>query len=182
MKEVGRQDSEETRRRVLEYLSKRPSAMTIEVARKLEVPEVEVLRAQEGRNCWELRADAFEEVMNELLGMGKCHVFCPNRYAVLESFGEFGGYSITGPYFNVQTGTLDMHIRYEGIASMFCLDKLGHMDRKPAHSVQFYDSEGQAVFKVFLTQHSGDGGYDPKHLEIYENLKRRFGRPSAAES
>lgn len=150
--------------------------MTVEVARKLEIPERDVLRAQEGQTCWELRADTFEGIMNELPSLGKCHVFCSNRYAVLECWGQFGGYSLAGPYFNVQTDTLDMHIRHEGISAIFCLDKPGHLDRRITHSIQFYDPDGAAIFKIFLTETPGDEGYDPRHLEIYENLKKSYRR------
>lgn len=167
--------SEETRCRVLEYLEKHPSAMTVSVAQKLDVPEADVLRAQEGRKTWELRAEAFRDIMDELPELGRCHVFCSNRYAFMETFGAFGGYSVTGPFFNVQTDTLDMHIRYQGIAAVFCLDKPGHLDGEETHSIQFYAADGTAIFKVFLTRNA-EGRYDPKHVGIYETIKRKHRR------
>ena len=148
--------------------------MTSQIARTLDVPEVEILRAQEGQSCCELRAEEFQDIVRAFEHKGKCHVFCTNRYAVLEAFGEFGGFSVTGPFFNVQTDTIDMHIRYEGVDSIFCLEKLGHFDHQPTYSEQFYSPEGDAVFKVFLSRPGPDEGYQQTQLDGYQKIKSEY--------
>ena len=165
---------EDLRQKILDYIEEHPSAMTSQIARTLDVPEVEILRAQEGQSCWELRAKEFQDIVREFEHMGKSHVFCTNKYAVLEAFGEFGGFSVTGPFFNVQTESIDMHIRYEGIDSIFCLEKLGHFDRKPTYSVQFYSPEGDAVFKVFLSRPGPEEDYEQRQLDGYQKIKSNY--------
>ena len=53
--------------------------------------------------------------MEALPGLGTMRVFVRSRAAVIESVGVFGGFSETGPFFNVQTDTLDMHILHDEI-------------------------------------------------------------------
>ena len=43
-----------------------------------------------------------------------------------KAVGAFGGYSETGPFFNVQTETLDMHLLPAEIAAIYAVEKQGH--------------------------------------------------------
>jgi putative hemin transport protein len=69
----------------------------------------------------------------------------------MESVGPFGGFSTWGEFFNVQSKSLDMHIRFEELAAAFAIEKPSHMDGVHTLSVQFFDRAGAAAFKVFLT-------------------------------
>jgi putative hemin transport protein len=69
----------------------------------------------------------------------------------LESFGVFGNFSTFGEFFNVQTASLDMHIRYKNLGSAFAVQKPGHLDGINTLSIQFFDQHGNSAFKVFLT-------------------------------
>ena len=88
--------------------------------------------------------------MDELPSLETMRVFVRSRAAVIESVGVFGGYSETGPFFNVQTDTLDMHIFPEEIASIYSVEKTGHDSTFATHSFQFFDREGNAAFKAYL--------------------------------
>ena len=77
-------------------------------------------------------------------------VFVRSRAAVIEAVGVFGGFSETGPFFNVQTDTLDMHILHEEIATIYAVEKRGHDSDNATHSFQFFDHRGDAAFKAFL--------------------------------
>ena len=74
-----------------------------------------------------------------------------NGAVTLESFGAFGHFSTFGEYFNVQSKDLDMHVRFAQLAHAFAVEKPGHMDGVNTLSFQFFDPEGRAAFKVFLT-------------------------------
>ena len=150
--------------RVSEYFLKRPSAMTLMAARDLGLPEAEVVRALPATT--ELKASALEDILRSLAALGRCHVIVSNRGATLESRGEFGGFSRSGPFLNVETPTLDMHLRPEAVASAFAVSKKGHRDGKPIHTVQFYDPQGDSVLKVVLPREGGAGSL--------EALKARF--------
>ena len=142
------------RERVSEYFLKRPSAMTLMAARDLGLPEVEVVRALP--DTVELKASEMENILKALAGLGTCHVIVSNRGATLEVRGEFGGFSRSGPFLNVETSTLDMHLRPEGVAAAFAVSKKGHRDGKPIHTVQFYDAAGDSVMKAVLPREAGD--------------------------
>src|SRR5262245_4222554 len=104
-----------------------PSRMTMMAARHFAVPEQAIVEALRGP--WpivRIRHDSFREVMAALLGLGVMRVFVRSRAAVLEAVGVFGGYTETGPFFNVQTDTLDMHLLPAEITAIYAVEKRGH--------------------------------------------------------
>ena len=128
-----------------------PSRMTMMAARKFAVPEQQVVEALVGE--WpvhRLRDGCFRELLDELPGLGLMRVFVRSKVTVIESVGTFGGYSESGPFFNVQTDTLDMHIFPDEIATIYSVEKTGHDSTFTTHSFQFFDREGNAGFKAFL--------------------------------
>ena len=128
-----------------------PSRMTMMAARKFGLPERSILESLLGD--WpivRLRAESFREVMDGLPELGEMRVFVRSRAAVIEAVGHFGGNSETGPFFHVQTPTLDMHLLPAEIASIFYVQKTGHDSEFVTHSLQFFDRSGDAAFKAFL--------------------------------
>ena len=148
--------------------------MTIMIARKMRVPEVEVMRSLEGDIAHELDSARWDEIIRSFEGLGKVHVIVSNGATTLEAFGEFGKFSNTDGFFNVQTKSLDMHIRGWELDSVFAFRKPSHIDGREALSIQFFDRRGDAAFKVFLTF----GGHDPSPqlLEKYNELITRFAK------
>jgi putative hemin transport protein len=106
--------------------------------------------------------------------VGKVHVIVNNGSVVLEAFGQFGGFSLTGPFFNVQTDSLDMHISHAKLASVFAVIKPGHMDGVDTLSFQFFTPEGSAAFKVFLT--FGTKAPSAERRAQFEELKQCFAK------
>ena len=137
--------------RVAEYFQAHPRAMTMVAARELDLPEAEVLRNIPGNKSTELDAAQFRDMMERLSEWGKVHVIVSNGAATIEAFGQFGNFSTYGPFFNVQSKSLDMHIRHEKIGSVFAVEKPGHLDGVATLSIQFYDEQGNSAFKVFMT-------------------------------
>jgi putative hemin transport protein len=147
--------------------------MTMMAARKFGVPEEKVVEALVGH--WpivRLRDGAFRDLMDALPDLGTLRVFVRSRAAVIESVGRFGGYSETGPFFNVQTDTLDMHILFEEIGPIYAVEKQGHDSNNVTHSFQFFDRQGDAAFKAFLWE---DFPRVPARLvEAFQALARRL--------
>ena len=50
----------------------------------------------------------------------------------------------------MQTESLDMHIRWPELGTIFAVQKPSHMNQARTLSVQFFDRSGAAAFKVFL--------------------------------
>ncbi len=168
------QIDEVQRAKIRAALAQSPSAMTLQLARKLSVPEVEVVRAMPAERVTELDAARVREIIEALAVFGKVHVIVSNGATTMEAFGEFGGFSEWGEFLNVQTKSLDMHIRWQRIADVFAVEKPSHMDAVNTISVQFYDADGHAAFKAFLS--FGGGAPPPERIAQFHELRNRFRR------
>ena len=125
--------------------------MAVVLARKYGVPEIEVVRAMPEGMALELDATRWEEIIHALQPLGPCHVIVNNGSVTMECTGTFGGFSMSGPFFNIQNDELDMHIAYKTLTHAFAIVKPGHTDGAMTQSVQFFNHMGEAAFKVFST-------------------------------
>ncbi|MEX2143692.1 MAG: ChuX/HutX family heme-like substrate-binding protein [Anaerolineales bacterium] len=146
--------------------------MVLLLARQLGVPEVDVVRAMPEELVEELNFSQWEEIIRSFENLGDVHVIVSNGASTLEVVGQFGKFSNAQGFFNVQTKSLDMHIRSQALAAVFAVRKPSHTDGKEALSFQFFDKDGQAAFKVFLTF----GGKDPsaERWAQYNEIIERF--------
>jgi putative hemin transport protein len=161
----------ETRERIRAAVRENPNQMTMLLARQLGVPEVEVIRAFPDDRAVELDPGRWEELVRRLEGFGKVHVIVSNGGATLEAHGQFGGFSTTGDFFNVQTKSLDMHVRWREVGAVFAVEKPGHLNGKKTLSFQFFDRSGHSAFKVFL----GFGGtIPPERAEQFHQVRDTF--------
>jgi putative hemin transport protein len=146
--------------------------MTLQLARQLGVPEVEVIRALPDGRAAELDVGRWEELIRALEELGTVHVIVSNGGVTCEVNGQFGGFSNWGEFFNVQSKSLDLHVRHAELAAAFAVEKPGHMDGVNTLSFQFYDRSGAAAFKVFLT--FGGKAPSPERLAQFGALRQRF--------
>ena len=96
-----------------------------------------------------------------------------NGATTIEVDGQFGGFSTAGEFFNVQTETLDMHIRWQQLAAVFAVEKPGHLDGIATRSIQFFDQTGAAALKVFL---NFGGSISPEREAKFIELRTTFKR------
>jgi len=158
--------------RIHEALKVDPNKMTSQLARELNVAEGEVVRHLPENRSVELDLARWEELIRKFEALGKVHVIVNTGVVVLEAFGQFGNFSKTGPFFNVQTSSLDMHIRYGEFGSIFTVEKPSHMDGVNTLSVQFYTKAGHSAFKVFLT--FGSKAPPPERIEQFNAIRDGF--------
>jgi len=159
--------------RIRAAVEKNPRKMTLQLARDLGVPEVEVIRAFPTDRVMELDASRWEELLRGLEPFGAVRVLVSNGAATIEVDGQFGGFSTAGEFFNVQTDTLDMHIRWQQLAAVFAVEKPGHMDGMATRSFQFFDQTGSAALKVFL---NFGGPVPPEREARFIELRNKFKR------
>src|ERR1043166_7592103 len=119
-------------------VERNPRKMTLQLARDLGVPEVEVIRAFPRDRVTELDIGASQELLRSLEGFGRVRVLVSNGATTIEVEGQFGGFSTAGEFFNVQTETLDMHIRWKQLGTMFAVEKPGHLAGIGAGSFTFF--------------------------------------------
>ena len=152
--------------------------MTVQLARELGVNELDVLRALPAELVTELDAARWEPLVRDFEALGNVHVIVTNGSVTLEAFGRFGNFSTFGEgenrYFNVQTKSLDMHLRPAMLAAVFAVKKPGHMDGVDTLSFQFYGRDGAAAFKVFLT--FGGSPPPPERVAAFVGLRETYRR------
>ena len=159
--------------RIRAAVEKNPRKMTLQLARDLGVPEVEIIRAFPADRVMELEIARWEELLQSLEAVGSVRVLVSNGATTIEVDGQFGGFSTAGEFFNVQTDSLDMHIRWQQLAAAFAVEKPGHMDGMATRSFQFFDQTGAAAFKVFL---NFGGPIAPEREALFIELRGRFMR------
>lgn len=164
--------SPDLRERIRERLRQAPAQMTLQLARDLGVPEVEIIRHMPDGRAVELDIARWQALFEELPAFGPVHVLVSNGAATLEAQGEFGNFSTWGEFFNVQTPTLDMHIRHPNLGAAFAVEKPSHMTGVNTLSVQFYDRDGHAALKVFLT--FGSRAPAPEVQERFEAIRAKY--------
>ncbi len=163
----------EAQDRIRAAVAKNPRKMTLQLARDLGVPEVEVIRAFPAGRVTELAVGRWEELLRSLEPFGVVRVLVSNGAATIEVDGQFGGFSTTGEFFNVQTDSLDMHIRWRELGAVFAVEKPGHMDGMATRSIQFFDQMGAAAFKVFL---NFGGPIAPERETRFVEFRAKFER------
>jgi putative heme iron utilization protein len=164
-------NAKESAERIRAAVEKNPRRMTLQLARELGVPEVEVIRAFPSDRVAELDISRWEELLRGLEEFGSVRVLVSNGAATIEVDGQFGGYSTAGEFFNVQTDTLDMHIRWQELAALFAVEKPGHIDGALTRSFQFFDQAGAAALKVFL---NFGGPISPAREAKFNDIRQRF--------
>src|ERR1043166_8036156 len=112
--------------RIRAAVEKSPRRMTLQLARDLGVPEVEVIRAFPPDRVTELDIARGEELLQSFEAFGSVRVLVSNGATTVEEDGHFGGFGTAGEQFNVQSDSLDMHIRWRQLAAVFAVEKPGH--------------------------------------------------------
>lgn len=154
-------------------LAEGPSQMTMQLAHRVGVPEVEVIRLLPDGRSVELEVGRWKELFEAFAELGPVHVIVSNGSVTCEVVGEFGGFSVWEEFFNVQSKTLDLHIRWPRLAAAFAVEKPSHMDAGRTLSVQLFDDNGDSALKVFL---NFGGKPSAERQRQFASLKERFTR------
>jgi len=158
--------------------------MTLMASRHFGVPERAILDALRGAPAAEswpiqrLRDGVLRELLEALVEFGPMRVFVRSRAAILEVVGTFGGLSETGPFLNVQTDTIDMHILADQVAALYAVEKIGHDTDIVTHSFQAFDAFGDAAFKAFLWE--GFPDVPPPRVAAFRALAARLDSGSSS--
>ena len=159
--------------RIRNDLRAHPDAMLLELARTHQVPELAILGLLGPPRAVPLDATRWTELMEALPELGSVRVLASNSGVTMETRGRFGGFSRTGDYFNVQTSTLDLHLRGSAIGGAMAVEKPSHQTGRPTASIQLFDHDGAAILKIFLLFGEDDGAEDPRR-QAFAALRARF--------
>ncbi len=153
------------------YLVENPGQMTVQVARHFHVSEAEVVRLLPAGQAVELDPARWQDILQSHQAAGDVHVLVTNACATLEVTGTFGNFSEWGEFFNVQTKTLDMHIRGNHIGSIFAVTRPTARGTSTLGFL-FFDKSGTAAFKVYWN--FGGSEPAPGRQSLFDQLRDQF--------
>jgi heme iron utilization protein len=170
--------SEDHRRLVKDALIAKPDGVVEQIAKDCGVPSQVVLEALPKEQRIFVSANEFEPLWSALTGWGEVLFIVHTADIVLECNGSLPIGSFGHGYFNIHGDSpIGGHIRAANCRAIYIVDRPFHGRR--SCSVQFYNAEGEAMFKVFVRRDKARELLAGQ-LAQFEQLKVMFADGSAA--
>ena len=133
--------------------NEQPRLRARDAAQHLGVSEAELLACRVGEDAVLLRPD-WQELLPSLLALGEVMVLTRNEHCVHERHGYYRDTTVmaNGKMGLVVSADIDLRLFLSGWKSAFALSE--ETKRGTQRSLQFFDGQGVAVHKVFLTDNS----------------------------
>jgi putative hemin transport protein len=138
--------------RWLELKEQNPGKYARDIAALMNISEAELTWARVGHDAWRLHGD-IRAILGALEAVGETKCICRNQYAVHEQVGTF-----TNQHLNGHAGlvlnprALDLRLFLHQWASAFHITET--TARGERQSIQFFDQQGDALLKVYTTDHT----------------------------
>lgn len=159
---------------IIKALKESKTPYTAFIARDLGIPERDIFRALPKEDCTELDIKRLREIMNEL---GKCALvllIVKSGGAVLEVESNLSEQSESRGYYNITGNNAHMHIMLDCMDTVFAVHREPSPQKPMAYSIQFFDTEGKAALKIFLTQDKETKTYRENDMEVFNRIKELF--------
>ena len=150
-----------------------PSLRIREAAKALNVSEAELLATGIGENVTRLKPK-FAEILQELPALGRVMALTRNDEIVHERKGEYAKAEVIKGHRQmglVLGDDIDLRIFFDHWHLAFAVTDTS--PRGATHSFQFFDADGSAVHKVFLTATS--------ELTVYKKLVEKYRCPEQSQ-
>lgn len=133
--------------------NEQPRLRARDAATQLSVSEAELLACRVGEDALLLRPD-WSELLPALLALGEVMVLTRNEHCVHERHGYYRETTVmpNGKMGLVVSPDIDLRLFLSGWKSAFALTE--NTKRGSQRSLQFFDAQGVAAHKVFLTDNS----------------------------
>lgn len=126
-----------------------PNMRARDVAKRLTVSEGELLASRCGDGVTRLRGP-WHELVQALPAVGRVMALTRNEYCVHEKKGEFGAVD-TGPVMGIVLNhDIDLRLFFRHWQHGFATTE--HSGERVLRSLQFFDGDGTAVHKVYMTE------------------------------
>lgn len=166
MRELGTEQQIDLKQRWVNFRAENPQIKIREAAAQLSVSEAELLVTEIGETVVRLN-DTFPALLQELHTLGRIMALTRNDEIVHERKGEYKNVEIMnghGKMGLVLGDDIDLRIFFAGWHFGFAVTS--ESPRGTLRSFQFFDIDGTAVHKVFLT--------DASDLAAFENLVEKY--------
>ncbi|MDR9942325.1 hematinate-forming heme oxygenase ChuS [Enterobacter hormaechei subsp. xiangfangensis] len=138
--------------RWLELKEEHPGKYARDIAGLMHISEAELAFARVGHDAWRLRGE-IREILAALESVGETKCICRNEYAVHEQIGAFTNQHLGGHAGLVlNPRALDLRLFLNQWASAFHISET--TSRGERQSIQFFDHQGDALLKVYTTDHT----------------------------
>lgn len=138
-------------------LATEPRLRIRDAAARLGVGEAQLLATGCGEHVTRLAGD-WKTLIDELPVLRQVKIITRNDSAVHEKTGVFRNVDIPGTVGVVLGGDIDLRIYLRHWHLGFAVDEVVHGRRR--RSLQFFDSDGTSVHKIYLTEGSDTGAWD----------------------
>ncbi len=139
-----------------------------DLATQMGCSEAELVAAGSGQNVTPLNKD-FGELIKELGELGEVKILTRNDHVVHEKIGTFAKISVRGPMGIVLNRDIDLRLFLNRWTYGFAVEtQIGKDTRENTEndtekysrkSLQFFDQQGMAIHKIFLTENSNQNAY-----------------------
>lgn len=156
-----------------ERLAANPDGVLERIAEECGVSTLDVVKALPEAHRTIIPGTRFSEVMADLETWGEVLLIVHTPDIVLECVGPIPPGQVGRGYFNLHGDSpIGGHIRYENCAEISFVSR-PFMGR-PSCSIQFFNSHGTAMFKVFVRR-DAERNLLPDQVGRFEQLRQRLG-------
>ena len=145
------------------FKSANPKIRIRDAANTLGVSEVELVATDCGENTLRLTGN-WQSFLMELEQLDRVMALTRNQYAVSEKKGIYKNIRFHGSIGIALNSDIDLRLFLDQWESGFSVTSKGH--HGPLKSFQFFDKNGTAVHKIYLTENSNQ--------QAYENLTEKY--------
>ncbi|MUM78520.1 heme utilization cystosolic carrier protein HutX [Pseudodesulfovibrio sp. F-1] len=138
------------RQLIRERIAENPSTMTDALARELSISEAEVVRCLPDEMWTEAPTEEFQTIWKTMTGWERITFIARNPGAVVEVSGTLPDGSPGHGMFNLtdSSNPLRGHLMINRLGSILLVSK--PFFKLESHSVQFFDTEGEPMFAVYV--------------------------------
>jgi putative hemin transport protein len=162
-----------------QFKEQNPKLRIRDAAKQLGVSEAELVNTGVGERNTLLNSD-FKELLKETNTLGYVMALTRNDYCVHERKGVYTKVGFNGPVGLVVTPDIDLRLFMNRWHFGFAVNENNRL------SLQFFDEDGSAVHKIYLTEKSDEQAYHQivakyKADEQYQQLAVKPAKPAAFE-
>lgn len=157
---------QELRERWVALNEEEPKLRIRNAAERLKASEMELLATGAFNEVIPLREE-FQEILKELTSLGEVMALTRNDQAVHEVHGVYDNISFEGQIGLVHTKTIDLRLFLFGWSYVYAVAAPFRDGLR--RSLQFFNAQGEAVHKVYLTKKSNEEAYH-RLVEKYRRL------------
>lgn len=169
--QVGRDSSMSKHRLLAEKLAANPDGVLERIAAECGVSTLDVIKALPENCRTVVPGGLFTEIMADLETWGEVLVIVHTPDIVLECAGRIPPGSVGRGYFNLHGDSpIGGHIRHENCAEIAFVSR--PFNGRPSCSIQFFNGEGGAMFKVFVRR-DAERNLLPAQIARFEQLRLR---------